>query len=233
MTHYIFDVDGTLTPSRQRIDKDFENWLEQWGTRSAYYIVTGSDRAKTLEQIGGLVYQQAISAYQCSGNDHWQQDRNIRTNTITLPPGLLAEFDKILYKSKFYVKTGQHVDYRPGLVNFSIVGRGCTFEQRVMYRQWDEHKDERGKISRKLSKMFPDFSFQVAGETGIDITKVGLDKSQILVDFDKDDHIYFFGDMVDEGGNDYELAQALNQYPNAKVFKVKDWQDTWTILKRL
>lgn len=232
MTKYIFDVDGTLTPSRQRINRLFGQWLEHWGTHNDFYLVTGSDRNKTIEQIGDPVYNTAKKVYQCSGNDIWIQDWNVKTNTITLPQGLLVELDKILNKSKFYVKSGQHIDYRPGLVNFSIIGRRCTFEERVMYQQWDEHKHEREKIARRLTRLFPEFNFQIAGETGIDITKIGMDKSQILVDFDDKEEIMFFGDMCHLGGNDYEIAQAIIKRGGV-VHIVSGWEDTWNHLKQL
>lgn len=234
MIKFVFDVDGTLTPSRAIIDWEFEKWFEHWGTHNAYYLVTGSDKVKTREQLGRQIYNQAIIAYQCSGNDVWQQDRNIRSNEITISQGLLVELDKILYKSKFYVKTGQHIDYRPGLVNFSVIGRGCTFEERHMYKQWDDHKKEREKIASSLSRKFPKYNFQIAGETGIDITIEGNDKSQILKDFKDTDVIYFFGDNCQAGGNDHEIALAVNDRENgSRVFEVDGWEHTWSILKEL
>ena len=53
---YIFDVDGTLTPSRQQIDFDFLNFLLDFANRNDVYLVTGSDRPKTIEQIGKDLY---------------------------------------------------------------------------------------------------------------------------------------------------------------------------------
>ena len=52
MKKYIFDVDGTLTASRSKIDPEFAEWFEHFATHDACYLVTGSDRKKTLEQIG-------------------------------------------------------------------------------------------------------------------------------------------------------------------------------------
>ena len=52
MINYMFDIDGTLTPSRLPIDKDFEVFLKQWILNKQTYLVTGSDKEKTIEQIG-------------------------------------------------------------------------------------------------------------------------------------------------------------------------------------
>ena len=50
--NYIFDVDGTLTPSRGRIDKDFEKFFLDFTKKHNVYLVTGSDYEKTEEQLG-------------------------------------------------------------------------------------------------------------------------------------------------------------------------------------
>jgi len=233
MTHFIFDVDGTLTPSRECMDKEFADWFEHFATHNSVYIVTGSDRTKTLEQIPYPIYNLAIRVYQCSGNDVWEQDRNIRTETIDLPEAMLDIMYLYLEQSKFEYRTGHHIDIRPGLVNFSVVGRGCDSEMRQKYIDWDNKTAEREFMADNISSLFPEFDVQVAGETGIDITVKGKDKSQILVDFDlNSDKIYFFGDKMEPGGNDYSLGFALATKGH-DIKQVKDWRETWQTLKGL
>jgi hypothetical protein len=53
----------------------------------------------------------------------------------------------------------------------------------------------------------------------------------VLYEFNDHDTLYFFGDKVLPGGNDYPLAKLL-KHPS-KVFAVSDWRDTWRILKDL
>lgn len=233
MRHFIFDVDGTLTPSRSRMNKEFENWFEHFATHAAVYLVTGSDREKTLEQVGSTVYNLAVRVYNCSGNDVYEQDRNVYRSDFELPMELRNMLEFFVKDSKFHRKTGRHIEERPGLVNFSIVGRNATMEDRYLYKQWDEHKSERNFLVENLSVQWDDLKFQVAGETGIDIMPQGADKSQILRDFDvNNDHIYFFGDKMEWGGNDYELSFALASAGHT-VHQVKSWEDTWNILKQL
>jgi hydroxymethylpyrimidine pyrophosphatase-like HAD family hydrolase len=52
MRAFIFDVDGTLTPSRSEIDKEFAEWFLGYCSRNSVYLVTGSDYPKTVEQVG-------------------------------------------------------------------------------------------------------------------------------------------------------------------------------------
>ena len=77
--------------------------------------------------------------------------------------------------------------------------------------------------------MFPDLEAKVGGETGIDISPKGADKSQILNDFDlNNDNIIFFGDAMQLGGNDEPLATANK---NGRNYHVKGWEHTWEILR--
>ena len=55
MKKFIFDVDGTLTDSRQQIDLSFEAYMIKFCCKYDVYLVTGSDRAKTIEQVGALI----------------------------------------------------------------------------------------------------------------------------------------------------------------------------------
>ena len=56
---YIFDVDGTLTPSRQSMTMKIYSFFKQWSLHNKFYLVTGSDVDKTKEQISDDVFDLA------------------------------------------------------------------------------------------------------------------------------------------------------------------------------
>ena len=62
---YIFDVDGTLTPSRQKIDPNFLIFFNSFALINEVYLVTGSDRDKTIEQITHHLYCNCKRVYNC------------------------------------------------------------------------------------------------------------------------------------------------------------------------
>ncbi len=43
---FIFDVDGTITPSRKKITEDFLPFFNEFVEKNDVYLVTGSDRDK-------------------------------------------------------------------------------------------------------------------------------------------------------------------------------------------
>ena len=222
MNKFIFDVDGTLTPSRQRIDPDFKTFFESFCVDNAVYLVTGSDYPKTVEQLGDRIVKRVKAVYNCSGNDVWQQGNNVRTSDWTMPASLHQMLQGWLQSSKFPLRTGIHIEERPGMVNFSIVGRGATQQQRSEYVEYDTLNRERESIAFMINNEFDNITATVGGETGIDIAPTGADKSQILQDFNlKTDKLYFFGDKTIPGGNDEPLAKLIKH-----SYQVNSWQNT-------
>ena len=230
MYKFIFDVDGTLTPSRGKIDENFSKFFFDFCTLNKVYLVTGSDRAKTIEQVGNVIYGMCKRVYNCSGNDVYEGSTNIRTTDWTLPALARTFLISCEYESKFTIRSGNHIEERPGMVNFSIVGRNANAEERAKYVAYDTYEDERTTIAKAFNIMFPELEARPGGETGIDIAPRGSDKSQILVDFNRQDSIAFFGDRMDIDGNDYPLKLANYSGINHHV---EGWQHTWEILKCL
>lgn len=218
---FIFDVDGTLTPSRGLIDGDFAVFFSTFCAENDVYLVTGSDRDKTIEQIGEEIYSLCKRVYNCSGSDVWEGETHIRSNSWTLPKLARTFLINCEYESPFPLRTGNHIEERPGMINFSVVGRNAKTKERAMYVEYDTKENERNRIAKSFNTMFPDLEARPGGETGIDIAPRGADKSQILVDFDKKDKIYFFGDRMDPDGNDYPLAKVVTHYRH-----VTNWQNT-------
>ena len=132
---FIFDVDGTLTPSRRGMDGEFQGYFLDFCYANDVYLVTGSDYAKTLEQVGPDVCNAVTRIYNCNGNDVWEKGVNVRTNDWTLPEDAHEWLSVQLTESTYRTRTGLHFEHRPGLVNFSIVGRNATQSERKLYRR--------------------------------------------------------------------------------------------------
>lgn len=232
-TKYCFDVDGTLTPSRQKMDKNFAVWFSKFCERNDVYLVTGSDKPRTIEQVGECIYNRCTRVYQCSGGQTYKGDLCIESSDWILPMSARNWLENQLEESTFNMRTGNHIEQRPCMVNFSIVGRGATQIQRQAYVKHDTETGERSVIRDLFNERFPQLQATAGGETGLDIGPVGSDKSQILKDFSLKDNIIFYGDAVQHGGNDFPLANALEDYPNSHSVHVKGWEDTWDILKEI
>ena len=231
MRKYIFDVDGTLTPSRKKIEHEFWAPFLIFCRHHDVYLVTGSDRQKTLEQLGLDICYTAKRVYNCSGSDVYEKDKNVYRDDWELPKKVENFLMDELAYSCFPIRNGLHIERRPGGVNFSILGRGKDPSVgRKEYMKWDEERMEREDIADRIKNAFPGLTVALGGQTGLDIGPYGSDKSQILRDFSKDDELHFFGDRMEKGGNDYSLGEAIKNmggYPHP----VNNWEDTRTILE--
>lgn len=225
--NYLFDVDGTLTPSRGVIEPNFAKWFLNFCKRKNVILVTGSDRPKTLEQLGEDIYNSCKKVYNCSGNDVYVADNQIKYNNWKLPIEVQQWLNFKLEHSPFEIRTGLHFEHRTGMCNFSIVGRNAQTKERKKYHEYDCKTNERIKIAEAFNKKFTDLQAKVGGETGLDIFPLGCDKGQVLSDFDINT-IRFFGDRCDKQGNDYPIAKNLKAY---QVFAIKDWKHCWEILQ--
>lgn len=240
---YIFDVDGTLTPSREQIDPLFRNWFKDWMKRGSkeVYFASGSDYVKTQEQLGNDILNQANAVFSCAGNAIYTKGVLKYQNKWTLKDPQIQWLNEQLFKSLFVGKAGRHIENRIGLVNFSVVGRNANKEQRKKYVEFDQQYKERKKIAEAFNNKFKDIAIaQVAGETGIDIMQPGKDKGQIASYFAEPFvHVHFFGDQMEFGGNDFPLGIALKEayihmkQSKATTVKVKDWKDTWNYLQNM
>ena len=71
MINYLFDVDGTLTPSRGVMDSDFQRLFIRFLSRerkagNKVFFVTGSDKDKTIEQVGLQLWMSVDGSFQNS-----------------------------------------------------------------------------------------------------------------------------------------------------------------------
>ena len=232
MKKFIFDVDGTLTPSRGEIDAEFLQFMLFFAGTNDVYLVTGSDRQKTLEQVGLDLYNSCKRVYNCSGSDVYETDKNVYRDDWELPDNVERFLQDELDFSQFPIRNGNHIEKRPGGVNFSILGRDKDpFKGREEYINWNKIHNERRFIALRIMDTFPELSVALGGQTGIDIGPKGSDKSQILRDFNDDDEIHFFGDRIEEGGNDYSLAKAVEKRCGF-AYNVEDYTKTWKLLSK-
>ena len=125
------------------------------------------------------------------------------------------------------------------MLNFSTVGRNCTLEERQQYFEWDNKVGERKKIAKEIRDGWPELDAVIGGQISIDIYPKGHDKSQILDVIEqerivKPKEYIFIGDRIEEGGNDYPLAQLLNlkNKPYGYAYKTEGWEHTKEILEK-
>ncbi len=222
---YIFDVDGTLTPSRRSMTDNFEMFFHRWAQRNIFYLVSGSDLQKIKEQVPAYVLELVDGIFACGGNKFYINDELQYENKYKPSDDLLKYLEDTLDDSDYPVKAGQHIEDRGSMLNFSIVGRNCTLQERKDYFEYDKLTGERESIAKYINENWEDISAVIGGQISIDIAPKGNDKSQVInrimnrnIVTSKDNYV-FIGDRTMEGGNDYPLAKVMNELDNCEVFQ--------------
>lgn len=214
----LFDIDGTLTEPRLRINRQMKKFLESIRERVDIAIVGGSDQSKAEEQLGedvvvdfdycffenGLVaYKDGVLVHKANIVDELGEKRLQKFINFCLR--YIADLD-------IPVKRGTFIEFRSGMLNISPIGRNCTQEERLEFNRYDSEHRVREKFVQRLRHEFVDYdlNFSIGGQISFDVFPRGWDKTYCLnhIPIDHYDQIHFFGDKVMPGGNDYEIYNS-------------------------
>ena len=228
MIQYLFDVDGTLTNPTEPINPDFDkffgNWVRECKDKGdEVYIVTGSDRQKTIKQIGLPLYRLVNGVFQNCGNQMFVRNSLMYQSKWSISAHLRLDLLILAERSPWFAKAKKNIEERIGMANFSTIGRTATKEQRKAYKQWDDAVGERKQNSEWLSLRYPKLDFVIGGDISTDIYPKGKDKAQALKYMQG--KTIFFGDKCDRGGNDHSIAVSSDKY-----HQVSGWKETMYII---
>lgn len=232
---YIFDVDGTLTLPREKMDPSFANEFCAWAHGKQCFIATGSDYSKTKSQVPWDVLDLFKNIFCCMGNEvRGAHGKVLQKSKFTLPSELKESLFEILKDSEYPVRTGNHIELRTGMANFSIVGRNATAKERKDYNKWDQIELERQKIANFINKEYPTLNASVGGSISIDIIEEGCDKGQVIHHLENAGatKIVFVGDRCFPGGNDFGVVRELKKSNLAfEWYQVDNPKETLSLLR--
>lgn len=210
---YLFDVDGTLTHPRQKIKNDMLEKLAELRKKVYVGVVGGSDFNKIKEQLGDDLFKNFDYIFSENGlvsykNGELIYQGNMREYIGQYKFNELVSFClEYIGKLKLPCKTGTFIELRNGMINVSPIGRNCSSEERERFYLYDQKHKIREKMIQELKEKFElyNLQFSIGGMISIDIMPRNWDKTYSLKFLEEFKTIYFMGDKVDKGGNDYEI----------------------------
>ena len=250
---FLFDMDGTLTPARERIDRSVITALIRLSKHAKIGVVTGSDYDYVMQQMGvafeiGGISCDRIDILPCNGTKKYEfgTGKNFEmVSSVDMIEELGQEnYNNILrfcsgWQWQIMVEhrdlpfTGTFFQYRTSLLNWCPIGRAASLGQRSVWNKADEtYKIREGYsalLQSKLSEHNINATAALGGSTSFDIYPTGWDKTFALKHY-KDHEVWFAGDKCDAGGNDYHLYEALRS--TGRSFKVSDPADTIALIDR-
>jgi len=237
-TVYLFDVDGTLTRPLTEVDEVFADIFLTWvrTKNKKVYLVTGSDISKTKKQLFSSFIDQCAGTFTCSGNVFHSKGNKIYENKLELPRDFIENLQLYLdMGSPWNNKVGAHIEIRSGMVNFSTVGRNASADLREAYYKWDQTHNEREDIVDYIKGIYPEFEVSIGGTISVDIYPAGKNKAQVVDKLQeihgKDTSFVFVGDRNVPGGNDWPLAQRLEEMEGSEWFQVLSYNETRALIE--
>ncbi|XP_043346610.1 phosphomannomutase 1 isoform X3 [Dermochelys coriacea] len=158
----LFDVDGTLTPARQKIDPEVDKFLQELRERVQIGVVGGSDYSKIAEQLGegDEVIDKFDYVFAENGTVQYKNGQLVAKQAIQnhLGEELLQELINFCLNYmallKLPKKRGTFIEFRNGMLNISPIGRSCTLEERIEFSELDKKERIREKFVAALQREF-------------------------------------------------------------------------------
>lgn len=226
----IFDLDGTLTESKQPMTLEMGEALKKLLDKIPVAVMSGADFPQFKKQFLpylpsdanlGNLFLFPTSAAEClvfkdnppAGG--WEPAYDFLF-TETEKQKIFSAFDEVLDKTKIVENEssfGERLEDRGEQITFSALGQEAPLE---LKEKWDPAHSKRKVISEKLKKIIPEFEISIGGATSIDVTRKGISKEDGILWLSKHFNIdpsemLYIGDALFEGGNDAEAFKTSVQ----------------------
>jgi HAD superfamily hydrolase (TIGR01484 family) len=247
----VFDLDGTLTPSKSMADREMVAILLRLLEKRKVAVIGGGKYAQFRGQFLSRFPRRDerlanLFLFPTTSNAFYRY-RNGWKNvyTLNLPPRTKSNIRKAfkeVFKAIDYVRPkkiyGVTLEDRGTQMSFSPLGQDVVAalggKGIRLKEQWKAQNDPlRLRIAKLLEKRLPDLEVHVGGLTTIDITRKGIDKAYGVRQIEKYLHIpirnmVFIGDALFPGGNDYAAKRS-----GVQCIAVRNPEDTKKIIRAI
>lgn len=238
----MFDLDDTLAPSKSPLADNMVALLRRMLGDTLGCIISGGrfgqfqsqvlDRLGVFETMGSLHLMPTCGtqyvrwsgeAWETVYAEYLSDDEKKRTLDV-LETGAR---ELGLWESQTW---GPILEDRGSQITFSALGQSAPVDAKSA---WDPDGAKKESLRAYAAQRLPDLEVRSGGSTSVDVTKKGIDKAyganklMHILDLGIDD-ILFFGDRLDEGGNDYPV-KALG----ITSIAVHGWEDTFAKLSEI
>lgn len=237
----VFDLDGTLAPSKSHISEEISTLLGTLLRVSKVAVISGGNwpqfekqllsklpQDKSLKNLlilptSGTKYYEYKSGWEKLYSEDFTEEEKKK---------IISSLKKAVDKSGFKVKKlwGEQIQDRGSQITFSALGQQAPLEEK---KKWDPDFEKRKKIKEILEHSIPDFSVRLGGTTSIDITKPGIDKAYAIRKLRdilsiKIKEMIFIGDALFDNGNDYPVKKT-----GVSTIQVKGPDETKLIIEAI
>lgn len=217
----VFDLDGTLAPSKSTISEEISTLLRALLSVSKVAVISGGDWPQFEKQLLSKLPQDKhlnnLSLLPTSGTKYYQfkqgwEKRYSEDFTEVEKQKIINSLKRAVDKSGFQAKElwGEPIEDRGSQITFSALGQEAPLEEK---KKWDPDFKKRKKIKEIIDLSIPEYSVRLGGTTSIDITKPGIDKAYAIRKLRdilsiKIKEMIFIGDALFDNGNDFPVKET-------------------------
>ncbi|RPA66045.1 HAD-IIB family hydrolase [Gordonia oryzae] len=231
----MFDLDDTLAPSKSPLDALMVEVLRRLLQRSLVCIISGGRyeqfRAQVLDRIGGVEEVANLHLMPTCGTQYvrysdgqWEtvyaENLTDDEKQRTLDALEAGAKELGLWETETW---GPILEDRGSQITYSALGQSAPVDAK---KAWDPDGAKKESLRAYAAERLPDLEVRSGGSTSVDVTRKGIDKAygarklMEILDLGLDD-ILFFGDRLDEGGNDRPVQDI-----GITSIAVEGWEDT-------
>ena len=217
----VFDLDGTLAPSKSALGPDMAALLHNLLGIVKVAVISGGNWPQFEKQLLSNLPEDKrlanLSVLPTCGTKFFQYSsdwKELYSEDFTAKEReqIISSLDKAFGEAGFKVERvwGEVIEDRGSQITLSALGQEAPLAEKV---KWDPDFAKRKKIKALLDPLITGFSVRLGGATSIDVTKQGIDKAygirklRDLLGISLQEMIYV-GDALFPGGNDYPAEQA-------------------------
>ena len=217
----VFDLDGTLAPSKSPPDAVIALLLHDLLGIVKVAVISGGSWPQFEKQLLAKLPddQRLANLYllpTCGTQFYRHEEEWMKVYSEDLTADekskILKSLPRALDLTGFAPKKvwGEVIEDRGSQITLSALGQRAPLEEK---EKWDPDFSKRKEIAAVLDTMIPEFSVRMGGASSIDVTKPGIDKAygirklRDILSIPVSEMI-FIGDALFEGGNDYPAEQA-------------------------
>ena len=222
---FIFDLDGTLAPSKSVMDAEMAGILGQLlSTGKSVAVISGgalpqyekqflNGLAAPAEQLARVfIFPTCGAAFYRHDGGAWRlvyEERLTEQERDKIFGAFMAAWRDAEYANPARLY-GEVLEYRGTQVTFSALGQQAPLAEK---HAWDPTRAKRLKLQAAVVKYLPEFDVKLGGSTSLDVTRRGVDKAYGIARMEKHlgfkkSEMIFFGDAIFPGGNDYPVKLA-------------------------
>lgn len=212
-----FDVDSTLTESKQVIERGMAKLFCNLLDRYKVAIISGAAFEQFEWQILAHLncYDRSLEnlyllpvdgTVLCTYQHGWrcEEDAPLSDSDKSRIRNAFTEALKRTGLETIGQTYGELIEDRGSQMNFSALGQTAPHE---LKKEWDPDNTKRLHLVEILKEIMPDFSFRIGGTTSIEATRQGIDKAYGLKKLLNLTNIpayrtLYIGDKLFKGGND-------------------------------